>query len=116
MLHDEDPATLDEDHLEKLTPWSSGSRRSARRPDFFSAPAHVLRPLFLAARRTDDEGCVGHALSTTNRPTRLAAIMATTAVLWICESLPMVVTALAAAVGLRVARRRAAENGLRAVR
>src|SRR5262245_26879165 len=62
----------------------------------------VLAPLTFCAlyfspleglTKIDKAGTVIH-----NQPAHaLAAIMATTAVLWICESLPMVVTALAAA-------------------
>lgn len=97
MVHDEDPATLDEDHLEKLTPGEERFEAIRKRAGYFLAPLTFCGIYFspLAGLTTKDAaGSVIH-----NQPAHaLAAIMATTAVLWICESLPMVVTALAAAV------------------
>ena len=96
MPHDEDPATIDPDHLEKLTPGEERFELLRKRSGYFIAPI-VFASLYFAKLEglttVDAKGSIVH----NNAAHALAAIMATTAVLWVCESLPMVITALAAA-------------------
>lgn len=90
-------AILDESHLEKLSPLEEQFEVWRKRAGWVLAPLTFCSLYFaplngltkLDAEKTLIHNDAAHAL---------AAIMATTAVLWICETLPMVVTALGAAV------------------
>ena len=80
-------STIDESSLETLTPGEAAFERIRKRAGV------VLAPLtFFGIYFGDFPGLNPQAHN-------LAAIMATTAVLWVCETLPMTVTALLAAIG-----------------
>ncbi|MCE9603815.1 MAG: DASS family sodium-coupled anion symporter [Planctomycetia bacterium] len=78
---------LDESALEKLSPAEAAFEKIRKKLGFVLAPLVFCAVFF------------GNFPSLNTKAHHLAAIMATTAVLWVCESLPMTVTALLAAVG-----------------
>jgi sodium-dependent dicarboxylate transporter 2/3/5 len=92
-----DQDVFDESHLQKLSPLEQRFEVLRKRAGYFLAPIVFLGLYFspLPGLTTVDArtGAVVH----NDAAHALAAIMATTAVLWICESVPMVVTALSAA-------------------
>lgn len=89
-------AVLDESHLEKLSPLEESFERWRKRSGWVLAPLTFCSLYFAkldGLLTADAQGTLVH----NDAAHALAAIMATTAVLWVCETLPMVVTALAAA-------------------
>lgn len=92
-----DAAELDESHLERLSPMEERFERLRKRAGFILGPL-VFCGLYFAELPGLHIIDATTGTATHNQPAHaLAAVMATTAVLWVCESLPMVVTALAAA-------------------
>lgn len=89
-------ATLDESQIEKLSPLEERFERLRKSAGYVLAPITFLGLYFaelpglttINAKQEVVHNDAAHAL---------AAIMATTAVLWVCESIPMTVTAFAAA-------------------
>jgi len=82
-------AALDESEFGTLTPGEMAFERIRKRVGVVLAPLTFFAIYFGNFPGLRDNPKAHH----------LAAIMATTAVLWVCESLPMTVTALLAAVG-----------------
>jgi len=78
--------TFDESSLETLTPGEVAFERIRKKVGVVLAPLTFFGIYF------------GHFPGLNPKSHALAAIMATTAVLWVCETLPMTVTALLAAV------------------
>ena len=88
--------TIDDTDLERLTPGEQRFELLRKRAGFVLAPV-VFLSLFFAPleglTKTSPDGTLVH----NDAAHHLAAIMATTAVLWVCESVPLTITALAAA-------------------
>ena len=92
-----DADAFDESHLEKLSPMEARFEVLRKQAGFVLAPIAFFG-LYFAKLPGLDTLDVQNAVNGHNHSAHaLAAIMATTAVLWICESVPMVVTALLAA-------------------
>jgi sodium-dependent dicarboxylate transporter 2/3/5 len=87
---------LGDDAIERLSPMEERFERIRKGAGFILAPlvflAIYFAPLEGLTRKAADGSMVHN-----DQAHCLAAIMATTAVLWVCESLPMTVTALLAA-------------------
>jgi sodium-dependent dicarboxylate transporter 2/3/5 len=90
-------AILDESHLEQLSPLEQRFEVFRKRSGFVLAPLVFAALYFSPLAGLTTKGADG-SLVHNDAAHALAAVMATTAVLWICESIPMTVTALAAAV------------------
>ena len=94
---------LDEDELALLTPGEQRFEELRKRAGVVLAPLVFLGVFFAplaGLTKTLPSSEVVHNVEAH----RLAAIMATTAVLWVCETLPLTVTALAAAVACIILR------------
>lgn len=92
-----DAAVFDESHLEKLSPMEERFERLRKQAGYVLAPITFVSLYFAPLRGLDVLDAQNSVTGHNHSAHALAAIMATTAVLWICESIPMVVTALAAA-------------------
>src|SRR5690242_1186375 len=92
-----DAAVFDESHLEKLSPMEERFEFLRKRAGYVLAPITFVGLYFAPLRGLDVLDARNAVTGHNHSAHALAAIMATTAVLWICESIPMVVTALAAA-------------------
>jgi sodium-dependent dicarboxylate transporter 2/3/5 len=89
-------ASIDSSALEQISPAEARFEQLRKRAGFFLAPVVFLSLWFAELPGLTTAGKDGTLIH--NEPAhRLAAIMATTAVLWICESVPLTISALAAA-------------------
>jgi len=88
---------IDESQLERLSPMEARFERIRKRSGFFLAPIVFCSLFFAELPGLDVVDAATGSVTHNQAAHALAAIMATTAVLWVCESVPMTVTALAAA-------------------
>lgn len=89
-------ASIDSSALEQISPAEARFEQLRKRAGFFLAPIVFLSLWFAELPGLTTAGKDGTLIH--NVPAhRLAAIMATTAVLWVCESVPLTISALAAA-------------------
>lgn len=89
-------ATIDEIGLEKISPAEARFEQLRKQAGFVLAPIVFLSLWFAPLSGMTKQAADG-SLVHNDAAHHLAAIMATTAVLWICESVPLTISALGAA-------------------